>query len=64
MTMVIVDGVEYYQPECNCAGCPGHICYLRPLPKVLDIPIDKILASISSSPIDVKPIKQEDKDNE
>lgn len=39
---ITIDGVVYWQPECKCKGT-GHICYLRPLPTVVNIPIEKIL---------------------
>lgn len=49
-----IDGVKYYQPECHCEPGMGHICYLRPVPQTIDVPIEKILASISSSAGNVK----------
>lgn len=47
MTGIIkIRSVEYYQPECKCKGS-GHICYLRPVPKVINIPIEKIIKATS-----------------
>ena len=37
-----IDGVKYWQPECNCKGT-GHICYLRMMPQLINVPLDKIL---------------------
>lgn len=47
MNTVTIDGVEYYQPKCHCKGA-GHICYLRPTPQTINIPIDKLLAKIDA----------------
>jgi hypothetical protein len=46
VSRITLNGVEYYQPECHCEPGMGHICYLRPVPQVIDIPIEKILEQI------------------
>lgn len=42
---IVIDGVEYEQPECHCNG-GGHICYLRPAAKKLNVSVEKILAAL------------------
>lgn len=46
--LVVIDGVEYWQPECRCVG-QGHICYLRPMPQTVPISIDKINSRTNGS---------------
>lgn len=43
MGEITIDGVKYYQPECHC-GTSGHICYLRPAPITINLPISKIIS--------------------
>lgn len=35
---ITIDGVEYFNSECHCKGA-GHICYLRPVPNMVDIKV-------------------------
>lgn len=45
---IIIDGVEYWQPECHCKG-PGHICYIRPVPQVVNVSMAKIIKKLGSA---------------
>lgn len=45
---VTVDGMDYWQPDCHCEGT-GHICYLRPMAQVINVPLEKILKNSGAS---------------
>lgn len=47
---VTINGIKYWQPECHCKG-QGHICYLRPMPQIINVPIEKILANLTGGSI-------------
>jgi hypothetical protein len=45
---ITLNGVKYWQPECHCKH-GGHIWYLRPMPQVINVPIEKILSKMGTS---------------
>lgn len=49
LNKVVIEGVEYYRPECHCEPGMGHICYLRPVPQTINVPIEKIIAATNKA---------------
>lgn len=43
---VIVDGIEYWQPECQCKES-GHICYIRPKAQIIKADLGKVLENLT-----------------
>lgn len=49
--VIEIDGVRYWQPECHCKGT-GHICYLRPMPSVIEgIDLAKLSGASGNMPL-------------